>query len=205
MVKVVQINVGGFDNNFSYLVLGEEKEAILIDATGNLKTIEKAIFEHKAKLILALFTHSHPDHCELLPHFESIGVKCFMPKARPLAVTKNLRVAGIEIKVIHTPGHTKESVCFLIEKNLFTGDTLFVRGVGTTAYGGNDTELEESLAFLSTLDKKLLLWPGHDYGGASSTLKEALNNSHLKPSEKILELIKDKVKAYESKKGKNKF
>ncbi|MFA6268757.1 MAG: MBL fold metallo-hydrolase [archaeon] len=202
MVKVIQINVGAFDNNFSYLVVGEGgyyKEAVLIDPTGNIDLIKKEITRLNLKVVLELFTHAHPDHCELKEDFEKDGVKSFCPNFAKLGETELLNAAGFNIKVIHTPGHTKESVCFLIENNLFTGDTLFVKGVGTTKYGGKDNELSDSLTFLSTLDKNITLWPGHDYGGASSTLETALSNSHLKPNEKMQEKIKKMVKDYEAK------
>ena len=202
MIKVIQIKVGGFDNNFSYLIFdsnSNQKEAILIDSTGDPSAIEKEILEHKVKAVAQLFTHAHPDHCELIDYFESKGIKSFKPKHAQLGFVENLTYAGINIKVIHTPGHTKECVCFLIENNFFTGDTLFVKGVGTTDYGGSESELSESLAFISTFDKNLILWPGHNYGGASSKLGEAITNAHLRPNKEILEKIKKKVIEYESK------
>ncbi|MFA5931030.1 MAG: MBL fold metallo-hydrolase [archaeon] len=208
MIKVIQIKVGGFDNNFSYLIFdssSKQKEAILIDSTGEANAIEKEILKHKIKVIAQLFTHAHPDHCELIDYFELKGIKSFKPKPAQLGFIENLTYSGLDIKVIHTPGHTKECVCFLIENNLFTGDTLFVKGVGTTNYGGNESELNESLAFISTFDKNLTLWPGHNYGGASSKLGEAITNAHLRPSKEILETIKKKVIEYESKLSKKKF
>jgi glyoxylase-like metal-dependent hydrolase (beta-lactamase superfamily II) len=200
MIKVIQLNVHGFDNNFSYIVFNENsKECIIIDPTGELKIIQSALETNNIKVKTILLTHSHPDHCELFDYFKSIGINSFVPKEGFVGQVEEILVAGINVKVIHVPGHTKESVCFLIENNLFSGDTLFVRGVGTTDYGGNDSELGLSLAFLSTLDKKIVLWPGHDYGGTKAFLGEALNNSHIKPSEKTLEKIKKKVEEYEKK------
>lgn len=202
MVKVIQIPVGGFDNNFSYLVLGEgrhSKECVLIDPTGNIGAIESEINKCGAKIALQLFTHLHDDHIELMGHFERLKVKSFKPKPGSLGSKEVISVAGMNIIVFHTPGHTKESVCFLIENNFFSGDTLFVRGIGTTAYGGNDAKLGETLDFLFTLNKMLLLWPGHNYGGSSSTLKEALKNSHIAPKKKALENIKKMVQEYRAK------
>jgi glyoxylase-like metal-dependent hydrolase (beta-lactamase superfamily II) len=77
-----------------------------------------------------------------------------------------LQIGVVEIHVIHTPGHTPGSVCFLVEGNLFTGDTLFVGAVGRTDLIG--ASLDE---LLQSLEQKLLplpggtvVWPGHDYG-----------------------------------------
>jgi glyoxylase-like metal-dependent hydrolase (beta-lactamase superfamily II) len=207
MVNVIQLNVGGFDNNFSYLVTKSKgsKEAVLIDATGDLSLIKNEVNKLGLKLVLQLFTHAHPDHCELIEEFKSLGVKTFMPKIGALGEKEIINSAGMEISIIHTPGHTGESVCFVIEGNIFTGDTLFVRGVGTTAYGGSEEQLSNSLIYLSTLDGKLALWPGHNYWGASAQLKTALNNSHLRPSAGMQEKIKKMVSDYESKAGRKKF
>lgn len=203
MVKVVQIGVGVFDANFSYLLLGtgaHKKEGVLIDPAGSAAKIENEIKKHSVKVVLQLFTHLHSDHTELRGHFDALGVPSFAPKPKALGLVEEISAAGLKIAALHTPGHTKEGVCFLVDGNLFSGDTLFVRGVGTTAYGGDEIELKKTLGFLFTLDPKLTLWPGHDYGGASSKLGTALSNSHLRPSSEILKMIKKKVFDYESKK-----
>ena len=208
MIKVIQINVGGFDNNFSYLILGEgvhSKEAVLIDATGSAEAIEGALKANNAQFVLQIFTHLHPDHCELLEYFEKKGIKTFKPSEAKLGTEEELTAAGMKLKLVHTPGHTAESVCIIVENNIFAGDILFVRGIGTTAYGGNDAELNSSLRFLASLNGELTLWPGHDYGGASSSLKIALKNSHIKPGKTAHEKIKKKVEEYESKASRKKF
>jgi len=200
MVKIIQLSVGGFDNNFSYLVLGGGKhkaQGVLIDPTGNAKVIDQAIESNKVKIVLQIFTHSHPDHNELIDYYKEKGVGAWVPKVFGLGHKEIISAAGLNITALHTPGHTQESVCILVEDNIFSGDTLFVKGVGTTAYGGNDSELEETLKFLFTLDQKSVLWPGHNYGGACATLGDALLNSHLKPSDKVLQIIKRKVEEYE--------
>jgi glyoxylase-like metal-dependent hydrolase (beta-lactamase superfamily II) len=203
-MKIIQISVKGFDNNFSYLIIGKNKESILIDPTGELSEIEKEINKNKSKVIALLLTHSHPDHCELTKHF-SKNSKIFFPKNGEVGEKELIESAGIKIELIHTPGHTKDSVVYLIENNLFSGDTIFCKGVGTTAYGGNRNGLETSLNFLATLNESITLWPGHNYGGASCTLREALNNSHIHPSEKALKKIHEMVEKYESKLSKKVF
>ena len=67
-----------------------------------------------------------------------------------------------EIKVIFTPGHTPGSVCFLLGKHLFSGDTLFKQGVGRTDLpGGNIRELEKSLQRVLALPPETKVYPGH--------------------------------------------
>jgi len=207
MAKVIQLPVGGFDNNFSYIVIGNgahSKEAVLIDPTGDKDIIEKKIHALGVRIILQIFTHIHPDHCELLDYFKSKKIPTMHPVSKKLGEFKEKEACGFLIRFIHTPGHTSECVCILIENNLFTGDTLFVKGVGNTSYGGNKLEQEETIAFLSQLDQNLIIWPGHDYGGAKSTLKEALENADLCPSEETMAKIKKKVIEYNSK-SKNPF
>ncbi len=84
-----------------------------------------------------------------------------------------------EIKVIHTPGHTKGGACFLVGDKIFTGDTLFKESVGRTDLpGGNFDEIKSSIENkLFTLDENLKVYPGH---GPSSTIGyEKKNNGVL--------------------------
>lgn len=196
-VKVIQLNVGGFDNNFTYIIASENNQAILIDPTGSKEVIEGVIKKSSLKIVAQLLTHSHPDHCELVDYFKEKGVKLIEFDLKKAFEEKEILLAGVKIKAISTPGHLDDSKCFIVGSNLFSGDTLFVKGVGTTHYGGNDLDLEKTLNFLSTLDEDLVLWPGHNYGGATSLLRVALNNSHIKPSKKTHEIIKKKVDEYE--------
>jgi glyoxylase-like metal-dependent hydrolase (beta-lactamase superfamily II) len=70
------------------------------------------------------------------------------------------------LKVIHTPGHTKGSVCLYTQGHVFTGDTLFVEAVGRTDLpGGSHSQLLSSIREkLYTLPQDTRVWPGHDYG-----------------------------------------
>ena len=195
-MKVIQLAVGGFDNNYSYLVLDENNIGLLIDATGDKKVIENAIAKYNAKIILQLLTHRHPDHVELVPYFKERGIPFL--QFEDFIKERGFMVGSFMVKIILTPGHTSDSVCILIGNNLFTGDTLFVQGVGTTAYGGNDLQLQKSLQSLFKLDQKIIVWPGHNYGGENSTLAIALANAHLRPSEKTIKKIHKKVEDYNS-------
>lgn len=194
-MELIQVDVNGFDSNFSYIIVGENNKAIIVDPTGDLNKILGVINKKKLVIVAQILTHSHPDHIENVDYF--LEKKIPLKKYENFLKEPEFEIAKIKFKVYFTPGHTKDSVCFLVENNLITGDTLFVRGVGTTAYGGDDKELADSLNFLHTLNENLVIWPGHNYGGASATLKEALNNSTIKPSEKVLEEIKKRVNEYE--------
>lgn len=70
--------------------------------------------------------------------------------------------AGLKIRVLHTPGHTPGSVCYLIEGELFTGDTLFEYGWGRTDLpGGSETQMKQSLQRLMPMVRKMPFHPGH--------------------------------------------
>lgn len=76
-----------------------------------------------------------------------------------------LDLGSLEIKVMHTPGHTKGSVCYLIEqeKCIFTGDTLFCLTTGRTDLrGGSDTDMEKSIKRLYDMDEEYAVFPGHN-------------------------------------------
>jgi hydroxyacylglutathione hydrolase len=93
------------------------------------------------------------------------------------------KAGALKIEVIHTPGHTPGSVCFLIKGNLFTGDTLFVGAVGRTDLTGGslDTLLESLEKRLIVLPKETVIWPGHDYGDTptSTIAREMAENPYI--------------------------
>lgn len=88
------------------------------------------------------------------------------PADKSLKDGEVLEVGSLGIEVIHTPGHTPGSVCFHVNGNLFTGDTLFVGAVGRTDLTGGslDTLLESLEKRVIVLPKDTVIWPGHDYG-----------------------------------------
>ena len=166
---VQQLQVGGFDHNLSYLVTSGA-DAVLIDPAGDLDIIRAALPENfQAKYIL--LTHGHPDHAgetEQVRKFFPAPVmghpKCGVRGALPLADRDVLPLGdGDEtIEVWYTPGHSRDSVCYLLDGDLgiFTGDTLFVDYVGF----GKPDALFDSLSRLKKLPEWIKVFPGHDYG-----------------------------------------
>ena len=76
-----------------------------------------------------------------------------------------IEIGDVSIEVIHTPGQTRGSQCFLVRDRLVTGDTLFVDGCGRVDLpGGNAAQLRESLRTLAKLPEHVTVCPGHDYG-----------------------------------------
>ena len=167
---VIQIPAGG-DRNFSY-IFGDGKECALVDPTYDAASIEKQLKKCECKPKWILLTHGHGDH---MASAESIAEKYGARIAayrgsiarhdRPLQDGDALQVGEIKVKVIHTPGHTQDSVCYYCENWLFTGDTLFVGKVGGTDYGkGAEEEFYSIREKLLILPEDTIVFPGHDVG-----------------------------------------
>jgi glyoxylase-like metal-dependent hydrolase (beta-lactamase superfamily II) len=151
-------------------------------------------------------THCHFDHImgvekivEICPNaqiiaFESEKEGLFSPsinlgilfgiptlKVKPDLTVKDqdiIILGGEEIKVIHTPGHTKGSCCFLYDDILFSGDTLFKESYGRTDLpGGSETELKNSLKRLFGLEAKTVVYSGH---GATTTIGNEIVKNPIK-------------------------
>jgi glyoxylase-like metal-dependent hydrolase (beta-lactamase superfamily II) len=132
-----------------------------------------------AKILYAIDTHTHADHnsaCKLMR--ERYGIKVVMHRAAD-APYVDIRVEdGAEIifgqqslKVLHTPGHTLDSMSLLFNDRIFTGDTLLIGGCGRTDLPGGCAEQQwDSLRRLEGLGNEIRLYPGHDYREAVSTM-----------------------------------
>ena len=84
---------------------------------------------------------------------------------KPIDPSSDIQLGAHRIQVLHTPGHTPGSVCFLLDDRLVTGDTLFVKACGRTDLPGGDPEkLYQSLDRIAKLDDQIVVYPGHDYG-----------------------------------------
>jgi glyoxylase-like metal-dependent hydrolase (beta-lactamase superfamily II) len=80
-----------------------------------------------------------------------------------------VHVGSVPVRLLHTPGHTPGSQCFIVGDNLVSGDTLFLEGCGRTDLPGADPDdMYTSLQRLASLPGRLTLWPGHHYSPAAS-------------------------------------
>jgi glyoxylase-like metal-dependent hydrolase (beta-lactamase superfamily II) len=103
-----------------------------------------------------------------------------------------LKVGGIVIEVIHTPGHSPDSICLLIDDKLLTGDTLFVGECGRTdTPGGSAKDMYKSLFHkISKLDDDIQVYPGHDYGTKPhSTIGEEKRTNYTLEKRSLEEFI----------------
>lgn len=185
--------------NFVYLVGSREtRKAAVVDAAWNIEEILRIAAEDEMELTHACVSHTHPDHIggqfagdhiegivELLEkakvrvivHKEEAEFLKFLSASDLIKVESGSEIdlGGIGIRLIHTPGHTPGSQCFLVDNRLVSGDTLFIGSCGRVDLpGGNAEQMYYSLTQrLMELPETTLLFPGHNYSKESiSTLGE---------------------------------
>jgi hydroxyacylglutathione hydrolase len=179
--------------NFAYLI-GDEKTrlAAVVDPAWDVEKILEVAKRHDLRIIYAINTHNHPDHTsgndELV---KATGAKIVAQEAsrkrKDIGAKddETLQLGSLEIKLIHTPGHSPDHVCVLVDRKLMTGDALFVGECGRTDLpGGSSEQLYDSLFNkLMKLPDDVEVYPGHDYGFQphSTIAYEKAHNYVLKP------------------------
>jgi hydroxyacylglutathione hydrolase len=180
-----QIPSGG-DRNYGYLVGCETtKKAAAIDPSPNPTPCYKKAKNLGLEIIYVINTHNHFDHTSGNSHFQrktNARVVTHQSSARSgdvqVADGDTLSVGDLTLKFFHTPGHTMDSICVLAEKELMTGDTLFVGKIGGTGSRESAAVEFESLKQLMKLDPDIRIWPGHNYGlRPTSTIGEELKSN----------------------------
>ena len=200
--------------NFVYLIGDRETgEAMVVDPAYDTDAVLRVLDDDGMRLTGVLVTHHHPDHVggslmghpiegvrELLAR-ENVRVHVHAAEAESVRrvtgvstsdlVTHDsgdvVDVGAIGIELLHTPGHTPGSQCFLVDRLLVSGDTLFLEGCGRTDLPGGDPDaMYESLQRLASLPDDIAVLPGHRYSVASSGTIEAVRqvNYVFKPASK---------------------
>jgi len=164
--------------NLDYLVMDEASmEAIAVDSGWETGPVVAAAKAGGMRVRYVVATHGHFDHVETLAELaEKLGAQTVAYESSELKTDLRIRggdtltVGVARVSVIHTPGHTPDSICLYDGKNLFTGDTLFIGNCGRTDLpGGSSSELFHSLhAVLMALPGETMIYPGHDYGDVRS-------------------------------------
>ena len=185
-----------FDKNsstYTYLIASAKgREALIIDPVlENIEQYIKLLNQLDLKLVKVIDTHIHADHITAASKLkDATNCTTIMGEHTP-SDTVEIKVKDddiiyidkLKIKVIYTPGHTKDSYSFLMDDCLFSGDTLLINGTGRTDFQGGNSEDSYNSIFnrLLKLPEETLLYPAHDYNGQTvSTIgKEKKFNPRL--------------------------
>ncbi len=194
-MQIIKTVVSACQTN-CYLLWGEQSETCaVIDPGDGPEQVLQAAAQQGKRIEAILLTHAHFDHVGGVRAIaEQTGCRvflctadCAMPQqltAGPLYYTdaygegSTLQLAGLGIRVMHTPGHTPGSVCLLADGALFSGDTLFADSCGRTDLpGGSWTQLAQSLKRLRDIRGDWQVYPGH--GPATTLARERQYNPYL--------------------------
>jgi len=186
-VTVRQMKVGD-ERNFVYLLIDEpSREAMAIDSGWDIDPIVAIVRDDRLDLKFAIATHHHSDHSatlwQLARMFDAkVVAHKSSPMSHDLAVgdRDTLALGKLKVRILHTPGHTDDSICVYDGRNLFTGDTVLIGTCGRTdMMGGSPKKMYNSLqSVVLKLPRKTVLFPGHDYGEVPSRrLSEELRHN----------------------------
>jgi glyoxylase-like metal-dependent hydrolase (beta-lactamase superfamily II) len=182
-----QVTQGGCQ---SYLVgCAKTRVAVLIDPEVRQHDRYKSLVDaHGLTVAYVIDTHTHADHFSAAKGLGQLfGAKVVVSQLSPapfadirLRDSEELKFGKLKLKAMATPGHTRDSMCLVAEDRVFTGDTLLIGGTGRTDLPTGDPEMLYDSLFnkLLKLDRKLLVYPAHDYKGRScSTIGDEIANN----------------------------
>lgn len=193
--------------NFVYAI-GDRStgECVLVDPAYAVKELVDLVGIDDMTVTGVLVTHYHPDHvggsmmghsiegiAELLDHVDC-PIHVHHDEVEWVTKSTNvtadhlvghdsgdvLTVGGVDISLVHTPGHTPGSQCFFVDERLIAGDTLFLEGCGRTDLPGSDpAKMVESLRRLAEVPDTTILFPGHRYSIASSATMDVVKETNF--------------------------
>ena len=193
--------------NFSYLIGDRETgRALLVDPAYGVEEILDTAAADGMEVTGILATHHHPDHVggsmmgysiegvtavlervsvPVHAHREEASLIMRVTGLDPSHVVAHhggdkVAVGAVEVELLHTPGHTPGSQCFLVDGMLVAGDTLFLQGCGRTDLpGGDAAAMYESIQRLAGLPDDTVIYPGHRYSVASTGTLAAVKETNM--------------------------
>lgn len=177
-VFIHQMELGPMQNYTYFVGDSLTKEVAVIDPGWEADSIIRQAESRGLKIVAVLLTHGHPDHVDALgdliaaynvpTYISSEEAGYFRPDVKELKNIEDgdkIKIGEVRIGCIHTPGHTPGGMCFLVEGNLFTGDTLFLDGCGRVDLPGGDADaLMDSIQNrIMKLPDETVIYPGHRY------------------------------------------
>ncbi len=211
-MRILSLTVGSMSVCCYIVACEETARAIIIDPGGNEAEILARCADEKLTVDYIVNTHGHPDHVcgngrikaatgariimhaadaeffarpEVEQYFSMLGLDVSPPVDQTVQDGDLITFGKQTLAVLHTPGHTPGGICLYQAPHLFTGDTLFVGGVGRSDFPGGDTAtlMGGIKKRLLTLPDETVVWPGHGYGGSHSTIgEERRSNPYLNES-----------------------
>jgi len=180
-------------STYTYLIASRSGgEALLIDPVKEeVPKYVQLIEELDLQLLFAVDTHVHADHVTALGDLrgltscttimgEQSKAECV---SRRVTDGELLKIDGLSLRALYTPGHTDDSYSFVMPDRVFTGDTLLIRGTGRTDFQNGDPRAQYDSLFnkLLRLPEQTRVYPGHDYKGwtVSTIGEERANNPRL--------------------------
>jgi len=164
-------------STYTYLIASAKgREAIMIDPVlDNIEEYISLLNEFDLKLVKVIDTHIHADHITgasaLRDQTKCVTIMGDQTPADAVEIKVKdeeiIKLDQLEIKALHTPGHTSDSFSFLMNDHLFSGDTLLINGTGRTDFQNGSAKDAYSSIFnrLLKLPEDTLLYPAHDYNG----------------------------------------
>ena len=176
-VTVIEVRYQAL-KNFNYLIVDPvTSTSVIVDPAWEFDKICHFIEQSGSELKAVLVTHAHPDHIHLA---DAIATQFFCPiymSNREIAASgyfssrltgigaASMRIGGLTIQPLSTPGHTPGCFCYLINDNLFTGDVLFAEGCGFCPDLNAANDMYKSLQLIkTTVSPHVRVYPGHSYG-----------------------------------------
>jgi hydroxyacylglutathione hydrolase len=160
-------------DNYAYLLRSPEGPETLVVDPGSAAPVVQALHSQNLRLAAILSTHHHFDHTGgnepllqqlgQLPVYGHVSERQAIPGlSEPLEDGAEFEVAGLSIRALHVPGHTRGAVAYLCGDAVFTGDTLFVAGCGRV-FEGTFSQMYASLSKLAALPAGTRVYCGHEY------------------------------------------
>jgi len=171
----------GIFQNYTYIIVDKlTRFAACVDPAWELSSISNKLLELQAELKMVLLTHSHHDHTNLASaitkkydsevYMNTLEIDNYGFKCKNLIGFRDneiIKLGNTVIRTIWTPGHTSGSSCFLLSGDIFTGDTLFIEGVGVCIpeLGGCPDSFFNSIQHIKhILPMNINIYPGHSFG-----------------------------------------
>ena len=184
------------DNFIYFLGDAATKEIAIIDPAWDVNFLRSEAKKNGFTITNIFLTHGHHDHVNGIAELQKTHdvpvyisdheADFYIPKCKNLKKMKPnemLQIGGLQIKTLHTPGHSPGCQCFLIDGHLIAGDTIFIDGCGRCDLPGSDPKAMYNSLFnvVKKLPDSTIIYPGHNYGPTpvATLAQQKMSNPYL--------------------------